>query len=268
MESGPYLIMVLLVFLGLGALGFSIFSMIREARFLRQIATELGISVSTMHWIFRHGVTGDYNGHRASFMTHSQRNRFNHRISLNLDIGLRGRFLIRNRPTRWERWLNGGQSSPFDISYGPPKLLLSESLVGSDIDVYADRNLEPLLVRLFQSSSAAMNMVKNPDMQIYLDDGELTVTEMVAWDKRTQIRVLWNALIDSAAGLGVTIQFISRSDDEQAVCPFCKDEILRDQNTIRCSECKAIHHDGCWTDNGRCSVFGCNGTPMRTTVSS
>lgn len=45
-------------------------------------------------------------------------------------------------------------------------------------------------------------------------------------------------------------------------CPYCKGEIVERENLIRCSQCSTLHHETCWRENGRCSVFACSGVSM------
>lgn len=54
------------------------------------------------------------------------------------------------------------------------------------------------------------------------------------------------------------------------VCPYCKEilgpqrvqntqRIRKTKETIACPRCRTLHHETCWNQNGRCSVFGCIG---------
>jgi Prokaryotic RING finger family 1 len=46
----------------------------------------------------------------------------------------------------------------------------------------------------------------------------------------------------------------------RAECPYCRNSLLQTIEVAECSICKTAHHIGCWLENGRCSVFGCNGS--------
>jgi len=44
------------------------------------------------------------------------------------------------------------------------------------------------------------------------------------------------------------------------ICPFCKTEIINDDNVVICSACDMPHHKECWVENQGCTTFGCLGT--------
>lgn len=44
------------------------------------------------------------------------------------------------------------------------------------------------------------------------------------------------------------------------MCPYCKSEILEDDDIVVCSECEMPHHKDCWVENEGCTTFGCSGT--------
>jgi hypothetical protein len=46
-------------------------------------------------------------------------------------------------------------------------------------------------------------------------------------------------------------------------CPFCRDSIYPAITITCCSSCRTVHHEKCWQDNHRCSVFGCLGIPQQ-----
>lgn len=41
-------------------------------------------------------------------------------------------------------------------------------------------------------------------------------------------------------------------------CPFCKTEILENDEIIICPACNTPHHKGCWEENKGCTTFGCS----------
>jgi hypothetical protein len=41
------------------------------------------------------------------------------------------------------------------------------------------------------------------------------------------------------------------------LCPYCRGEFIAKDDTVSCRECKTRHHQECWDEVGRCSVFGC-----------
>lgn len=44
------------------------------------------------------------------------------------------------------------------------------------------------------------------------------------------------------------------------MCPYCKTEILPEDDVVVCSQCEMPHHKDCWVDNQGCTTFGCQGT--------
>lgn len=54
--------------------------------------------------------------------------------------------------------------------------------------------------------------------------------------------------------------------DNQINCPYCLAPIQHHETMAVCSACNLAHHDDCWRDNGECTTYGCNGTPIRMTA--
>lgn len=42
-------------------------------------------------------------------------------------------------------------------------------------------------------------------------------------------------------------------------CPYCLDPIDDDGDAVTCASCHALHHSGCWVENGGCCVHDCPG---------
>jgi hypothetical protein len=42
------------------------------------------------------------------------------------------------------------------------------------------------------------------------------------------------------------------------LCPYCRNDFNEAAGTVSCRDCKTRHHQDCWEEVGRCSVFGCN----------
>jgi hypothetical protein len=40
-------------------------------------------------------------------------------------------------------------------------------------------------------------------------------------------------------------------------CPYCKEGVGARSTLVRCKTCRAFHHKECWSNNGKCTVFGC-----------
>jgi hypothetical protein len=45
----------------------------------------------------------------------------------------------------------------------------------------------------------------------------------------------------------------------EALCPYCKSTITDQEKSVSCNQCRTIHHQPCWNETDRCSVFGCGG---------
>jgi hypothetical protein len=48
--------------------------------------------------------------------------------------------------------------------------------------------------------------------------------------------------------------------DEKALCPFCRDDLGKD-DLVACDACHTAHHRECLDEAGGCTVFGCSGRP-------
>jgi DNA-binding transcriptional regulator YhcF (GntR family) len=42
-----------------------------------------------------------------------------------------------------------------------------------------------------------------------------------------------------------------------ALCPFCRQRMERTDDIVHCFACKTAHHEECWNEASRCSIFGC-----------
>ncbi len=43
-------------------------------------------------------------------------------------------------------------------------------------------------------------------------------------------------------------------------CPYCHAGIETREEGVRCARCQAPHHQACWTEYGKCCVYGCGAT--------
>jgi hypothetical protein len=41
------------------------------------------------------------------------------------------------------------------------------------------------------------------------------------------------------------------------LCPYCRGAITDQDKSVSCQQCRTIHHQLCWNETDRCSVFGC-----------
>ncbi|MCZ2156325.1 MAG: NINE protein [Bryobacterales bacterium] len=46
------------------------------------------------------------------------------------------------------------------------------------------------------------------------------------------------------------------------ICPYCRTEMEDASAVVRCPVCSTPHHRECWEENGGCTVFGCEATPI------
>lgn len=51
----------------------------------------------------------------------------------------------------------------------------------------------------------------------------------------------------------------------KAICPFCRQLMEPGDNVVSCFACNTAHHEECWNEVSRCSVFGC-GSSVRTSA--
>src|SRR5215831_16742479 len=56
------------------------------------------------------------------------------------------------------------------------------------------------------------------------------------------------------------MKVLERRNAKFAICPFCRESLQNTTSVKACSVCHTRHHVSCWTENGRCSVYGCPGT--------
>jgi hypothetical protein len=54
---------------------------------------------------------------------------------------------------------------------------------------------------------------------------------------------------------GLRKEILSAKD---ILCPYCRSDFSEAMATVSCRDCKTRHHQECWDEVGRCSVFGCN----------
>lgn len=47
-------------------------------------------------------------------------------------------------------------------------------------------------------------------------------------------------------------------------CPYCHEEIADGTPRVRCIACGTRHHEACWAEHRRCSVFGCGSQAHRS----
>jgi DNA-binding transcriptional regulator YhcF (GntR family) len=50
-----------------------------------------------------------------------------------------------------------------------------------------------------------------------------------------------------------------------AICPYCRQSMEPADSVVTCFACNTAHHDECWNEVSRCSIFGC-GSSVRTST--
>jgi DNA-binding transcriptional regulator YhcF (GntR family) len=97
--------------------------------------------------------------------------------------------------------------------------------------------------------------------QIAMDRADLTQQYALALQHMRDAGVSWEELES-------TLEMIKRQEtsghsgkriSEKSTCPYCRERIAEEAETVSCMICKTIHHRECWDDAGHCSVFGCRG---------
>ena len=43
----------------------------------------------------------------------------------------------------------------------------------------------------------------------------------------------------------------------RAMCPYCRQSMESDDSIVSCFACNTAHHEECWNEVSKCSVFGC-----------
>ncbi|MCI0605504.1 hypothetical protein L0156_21175 [bacterium] len=61
---------------------------------------------------------------------------------------------------------------------------------------------------------------------------------------------------------------VSDRSAAEVECPFCKSELNELATLVKCSSCHTYHHQTCFMENGRCSVYGCVGFAVPVLKSS
>jgi len=97
--------------------------------------------------------------------------------------------------------------------------------------------------------------------QIAMDRADLTQQYASALQQMREAGVSWEELES-------TLELIKRQETsgrsgrsipDKSMCPYCRERIAEEAETVSCMICKTIHHRECWDDAGHCSVFGCRG---------
>lgn len=47
------------------------------------------------------------------------------------------------------------------------------------------------------------------------------------------------------------------SQSQLRKCSYCQTEVTSQQQLVFCSKCHRPHHEDCWRENRKCSIFGC-----------
>jgi hypothetical protein len=146
-----------------------------------------------------------------------------------------------------------------------------------DNSLFAANTGEPEIVdRLLNSIAARKQILRNvvdSDGELVLEGGKLKVLRMTRVNLKTkdeaslhQIENIlgeeWDLLRTVTAILQPLQLRVSDRSAAEVECPFCKNELNELATLVRCSSCSTYHHQTCFMENGRCSVYGCAGFAM------
>ena len=97
--------------------------------------------------------------------------------------------------------------------------------------------------------------------QIAMDRADLTQDYAAALQQMRAAGVSWEELESTLELIKKqeTSGRSGRSIPEKSTCPYCRERIAEEAETVSCMMCKTIHHRECWDESGHCSVFGCRG---------
>ena len=189
-------------------------------------------------------------------------------FKLEIDLQQPGRFYLRNRarPLIYDwaqrpifRWV-----LPKETSFTNKE----------DSSLFAANAAEPEIVDSLLNSIAARKQifrnVIDSDGELVLEEGKLKVLRMTRMNLKTkdeaslhQIENIlgeeWDLVRTVSAVLRPLQLHVSDRSAAEVECPFCKSELNELSSLVRCSSCNTYHHQTCFMENGRCSVYGCVG---------
>jgi hypothetical protein len=75
-------------------------------------------------------------------------------------------------------------------------------------------------------------------------------------DEAQRLKRLLDRLVEVTRIAHLALSLRTRAGSE-ARCPYCHDDFETRQRTIECPRCGVKHHEECYQEFGRCSVFAC-----------
>ena len=110
----------------------------------------------------------------------------------------------------------------------------------------AEKEISPLLHKLHFYDSINVNRYGMTGVRTF---GK--VEELDEWHK---------TLGSSIRFMRFLLNYKDRKDatsSTDAVCPYCKGGVDPTDHVVSCLDCRTLHHEDCWAETNRCSVFGC-----------
>jgi hypothetical protein len=189
-------------------------------------------------------------------------------FKLEIDLKQPGRFYLRNRarPLIYD-WAQ----RPISRWVLPKETSFSNK---EDNSLFAANTVEPEVVdRLLNSVAARKQILRNvidSDGELVLEGGKLKILRMARMNLKTKdeaslhqiekiLREEWDLLRTVTAVLRPLQLHVSDRSAAEVECPFCKSELNELASLVRCASCNTYHHQTCFMENGRCSVYGCVG---------
>ena len=189
-------------------------------------------------------------------------------FKLEIDLNQAGHFYLRNRarPLIYD-WAQ----RPISRWMLPKETSFSNK---EDNSLFAANTEEPEIVDgLLNSIAARKQILRNvieSDGELVLEGGKLRVLRMTRMNLKSkdeaslhQIENIlgeeWDLLRTVTAILQPLQLRVSDRSAAEVECPFCKNELNELATLVRCSSCNTYHHQTCFMENGRCSVYGCVG---------
>jgi hypothetical protein len=232
----------------------------RDSKALSDVARELGFQEIKVNGLPHPTVRAKWNDIQLSLEAEPApyRSSKRGRIIFAIEILSPAYLLIQNHPRKWEAYPNQ--------TLNPITKNNNDCLIESENPLLAwgilnDNNCKLLLAQNLQSPDDEFRIFHNRMIVkrrinfagfLYQNISELKTFVWEEWD-----------LIQAA--IEVTKRVTTRANalkDPDTICPFCRVALEDTTPLIICSVCGSWHHDSCWREHGRCSIFGCSGSAI------
>ena len=233
----------------------------RNRKTLLEVATELGFQFQEIKASgFTRPFQGKWDGIQLCFEAADAGHRSSRhtRMRWTVEISSAAYVLIQNRLEKWEP-----NTSPV---INPITKNTHDCFVQSDNPLFAwgilnDANCQSLLVQALQSSDDELRIVHNK----MILDHRINLAGP-SYRNIPELRNLFKQDLDLIKSLLSVIRRMTiranALEDPDTICPFCRVALEKTMQLIICSACGSWHHDSCWREHGRCSIFGCTGSAI------